>query len=458
MDIHNRLKKAALNTAFHYLEKDPEQNIHRLMSWVDRLAGSGPNSFPEQREAFHAVLDDPDGNMYQLIMNILHNTDSGVLKATFENFFLNANIIGWPIQEEMRAEYNCNIPWAILLDPTSACNLHCTGCWAAEYGSKLNLTAEEIDSIITQGKELGVYMYIYTGGEPLVRKKDLITLCEKHSDCQFLSFTNGTLIDRDFAAEMLRVKNFIPAISLEGFEMATDGRRGDGVYRKVLQAMSILKEHRLPFGISACYTSANLDSISCDEFIDHLTSWGADFIWYFHYMPVGNDAAPELLPSPEQRERMYHRIREIRATKPIFAMDFQNDGEYVGGCIAGGRRYLHINANGDVDPCVFIHYSNANIRRVSLLEALRSPIFMAYHDGQPFNDNHLRPCPMLENPELLKEMVRITGAHSTDLQSPESVEHLCDKCSVYAENWMPTADRLWRCSRCTPENKPGVAS
>ena len=43
-------------------------------------------------------------------------------------------------------------------------------------------------------------------------------------------------------------------------------------------------------------------------------------------------------------------------------MDFQNDAEYVGGCIAGGRRYLHINANGDVDPCVFIHYSDSNIR------------------------------------------------------------------------------------------------
>ena len=143
---------------------------------------------------------------------------------------------------------------------------------------------------------------------------------------------------------------------------------------------------------------------------------------------------------------MYHRIREIRATKPIFAMDFQNDGEYVGGCIAGGRRYLHINANGDVDPCVFIHYSNANIRNCTLLEALQSPIFMAYHDGQPFNDNHLRPCPMLENPQMLREIVEKTGAHSTDPQSPETADHLCAKCDEYAKNWQPTAERLWACS------------
>ena len=136
----------------------------------------------------------------------------------------------------------------------------------------------------------------------------------------------------------------------------------------------------------------------------------------------------------------------LKIIKPIFAMDFQNDGEYVGGCIAGGRRYLHINANGDADPCVFIHYSDSNIREKTLLECLQGPIFMAYHDGQPFNDNMLRPCPMLENPEKLRKIVAETGAHSTDMQSPESVEHLCGKCDAYAENWVGTADKLWKCS------------
>lgn len=444
MGFTNELKRATLKKAFDYLEKDPEKNVHKLMDLVDKFAGEGPNSFPTQRAAFRNVLADSENNMYQLIMSIFKDIDKEVMKATLENFFFNANIVGWPKQEESRKKYGCNIPWAILLDPTSACNLHCTGCWAAEYGNKLNLTIEDIDSVIMQGKELGIYMYIYTGGEPLVRKKDLITLCRKHHDCQFLSFTNATLIDEEFANEMLRVKNFIPAISVEGFESATDGRRGNGTYRKVVKAMELLKEKRLPFGISCCYTSQNLDSISSFEFVDQMIKWGAKFVWYFHYMPVGNDAVPELLPNPEQREFMYHRIREIRRTKPIFAMDFQNDGEYVGGCIAGGRRYLHINANGDVDPCVFVHYSDSNIREKSLLECLQSPVFMAYHDGQPFNENHLRPCPMLENPEKLREMIHRTRAVSTDLQSPESVDHLCDKCVEYADNWAPTAERLWK--------------
>ena len=443
MNTSNKMVKLGLKKAFSYIEKNPEQNMPKLMALVDRFAGDGPDSFPSQRAAIRNVINDKDSNMYQLIMKVMNETDTDVLKTVFENFFINANLAGWKKQEEYRQKYNCNIPWTILLDPTSACNLHCTGCWAAEYGNKLNLTFDEIDSIITQGKEMGVYFYIYTGGEPLVRKDDLIAICRKHNDCQFLSFTNATLIDEEFADEMLSVRNFIPAVSVEGFEEATDDRRGQGTFARVKEAMAIMKRKKLPCGLSCCYTSRNIESISSLEFIDQMVEWGARFVWYFHYMPVGNDAVPELLPTCEQRKYMYHQIRSIRSSRPIFAMDFQNDGQYVGGCIAGGRRYLHINANGDCDPCVFIHYSNVNIREASLLDALQSPVFKAYHDGQPFNGNHLRPCPMLENPDKLREIVRVSGACSTDLQSPESAEHLCAKCDEYARNWKPAADELW---------------
>ena len=440
MNVSSTIARFGLTKAFDHLYKDPENNLPQLMDWADKFA---KGRFPGQRAAIRAAIEDPDNAYYPYVRHIIRDVDPEVVKTFAVNFFINANLISGPIQDEMRAKYNCNIPWAILLDPTSACNLHCIGCWAAEYGNKLNLSFDEIDDIIRQGKEMGVYMYIYTGGEPLVRKKDLIRICEKHDDCIFLTFTNGTLIDEEFADEMLRVKNFVPAISLEGFGEATDSRRGQGVYEKVLRAMKILHERKLVYGISCCYTSMNYESITSEEYWDMMIENGAYFVWYFHYMPVGNDASPELLPSPEQRETVYRRIRDYRSRKPLFAMDFQNDAEFVGGCIAGGRSYLHINANGDADPCVFIHYSDSNIREKSLLDVMRSPLFMAYHEGQPFNDNMLQPCPMLENPTKLRAIIEKTGAKSTDMQSPETAEHLCSKCVAYAACWQPKAEELW---------------
>ena len=449
MNMNNSIKSSmqnfAVDKALKYIEGNPGENIPKLMKLVDKLTPE--YWYKSQRDAIRTAIEEKN-HWYQLILKV-YDLDPGVRRAFFENFLFNASLKGSAIQHEVSEREGCNVPWAILLDPTSACNMHCTGCWAAEYGNKLNLSLETIDSIIRQGKEMGTYMYIYTGGEPLVRKEDLMKICEMHSDCAFLAFTNGSLIDEEFCNEMLRVKNFVPAISLEGFEEANDGRRGEGVYQKVQNAMKLLKEHKLPFGISTCYTSRNVEDVSSEKYFDLIIDSGALFVWFFHYMPVGNDAAVELLPSPEQRELMFNKIREYRKCKPIFSMDFQNDAQYVHGCIAGGRNYLHINAKGDVEPCVFIHYSNCNIHDTSLLDAYKSPLFMAYHDNQPFNDNMLRPCPMLENPEFLRKMVKETKAESTDYQSFESVDHLCDKTVKYAENWKPTADKLWhRCSGC----------
>ena len=438
------LQALAVKQALHYIEHEPIKNLPKLLHWVDTF--DKEDRFLSQRTIFHHILDHPEGNWYQLILRFFQ-LDKGVRKAFLENFIIHATLTGSPKQEEVRQREGCNVPWAILLDPTSACNLHCTGCWAAEYGPKMRLDLGTMDSIIRQGKALGTHMYIYTGGEPLVRKAYLMTLCRRHPDCDFLAFTNGTLIDEAFCQEMLQVKNFVPAISLEGFSAANDSRRGQGVFDQVQRAMKLLRSHQLPFGISTCYTSQNCQDICSDLFFDMIIQAGALFAWFFHYMPVGTGAVPGLLPTPAQRKMVYERIRHFRQTKPIFTMDFQNDAEFVGGCIAGGRRYLHINAAGDVEPCVFIHYANVNIHDHSLLEALKSPLFMAYHDGQPFNDNMLRPCPMLENPACLREMVTRSGAKSTDLQSTETVDQLCGKCQTYAQEWAGTAEQLWRESR-----------
>ena len=439
MGISQAAERAALNKLVDYVSEDPEARIPKLMDTVDRYVPA--NVFPTQRRAFRSAIDSRS-NWYQLMMRVF-DLNPEVASRLIKCFLVDANVLAWPVQEKKRDELGCNVPWAILLDPTSACNLRCTGCWAAEYGHALNLSYEDICSIIDQGRELGVHVYIYTGGEPLVRKADLIRICERYPDCAFLCFTNATLIDEAFCQDMIRVANFVPAISAEGNEHTTDARRGDGTYAKIERAMDLLREHGLPFGISACWTRANADAIATEENMDWMIEKGALFCWYFHFMPVGRASAPELIPTPEQRERMYRFVREMRGKKPLFTMDFQNDGEYVGGCIAGGRRYLHINAAGDVEPCVFVHYSNVNIHDVSLLDALRSPLFMKYYESQPFNANHLRPCPMLENPDDLPRMVAETGAHSTDLVERETPEQLREKTAPAAAAWAPVAERLW---------------
>ena len=440
MNINNKVKTYGVEKTLKYVHKNPEKNLKNAINLAKKIS---PNDYRSQIETIDKVISDPDDVFHKYILNMLNTIDPDVFDKTVINFLLNSVLFSEDLKKESREKYNCNIPWTILLDPTTACNLKCKGCWAAEYGNSLNLSYEQIDDIISQGKELGIYFYIFTGGEPLVRKKDILKICEKHNDCEFLIFTNSTLIDEEFIDEMLRLKNIVPAISVEGSEFTTDARRGDGIYNKVIKSMKLLKDNKLPFGISCCYTSQNYKSIISEEFVDQMIERGALFAWYFHFMPVGKGTGKELLPKPDQRKHIYHQLRKFRKTKPLFFLDFQNDAEYIGGCIAGGRNYLHINANGDLEPCVFIHYSDSNIKEKTLVESLQSPLFIAYHDGQPFNKNMLRPCPMLENPNLLRDMVKKSQAKSTDILEKENVDDLCDKCEDYAEDWKPVAEELW---------------
>lgn len=441
MDFSERLKKMGVKFAYGYIERDPEKNIPKLLDWLEKRDFG--NGVSKQVEGVKEAISDPDNNWSRLVRSIWTDIDPAQRKILIENTVINGSLLGIPIQNELKEKYQCNIPWAILMDPTSACNLHCIGCWAAEYGNKMNMSFEELDDIIRQGNEHGTYIFIYSGGEPLVRKKDIIRLCEKHRDCAFLAFTNGTLIDDEFADEMLRVGNFVPAISIEGFEEATDSRRGAGTYKKVIEAMKRLKERKLLFGISCCYTRANAEVIGSEEYFDLMIELGAKFAWLFTYMPVGADAVPDLIATAEQREYMFHQVRNFRKEKAIFTMDFWNDGEFVNGCIAGGRSYIHINANGDIEPCAFIHYSDSNIREKTLVEAYQSPLFQAYRANQPFNCNMLRPCPVLDNAGKLAEMVESTDARSTDFLAPEPACDYCNKCATAAAKWAPVAERLW---------------
>lgn len=442
--IQRKVLSALADVLIGYIYRNPQRNMLRLLNVAEKVTGKmyPPTTFSTARE----IVTNENNMWHQFMMKGLSEIDHDTLRKAIITFGLDCGYYATKTIRANREEAHCNIPWVILLDPTSACNLKCKGCWAAEYGHQQSLSLDEMRDIVKQGKQLGTHLYMFTGGEPLVKKDEILRLCEENPDCAFLAFTNATLIDDAFCKELRRLGNLTLAISVEGTEDTNDERRGQGVYQKVMNAMDLLKENRCLFGLSVCYTAKNCEAVTSDAFIEKMIEKGSRFAWYFHYMPVGCKADTQLLLSPEQRKQVFHRIRQLRSGekgKPMFTVDFQNDAEFVGGCIAGGRNYFHINSAGDMEPCVFVHYSDSNIRTHTLLEALKRPLFMSYYKNQPFNDNMLRPCPMLENPAYLRKMVHKTGAKSTDLITAEDVEALCAKCDDYAAQWAPVAKEIW---------------
>ena len=310
------------------LDKDRTGEYLKLIDLAEKFYGKGFTK--ENYDAARKAVQDPNNKWVNYINSVIDDANPEFIKKTALNLGYEAFFRGTKTIRENRKKYNCNIPWLILFDPTSACNMHCKGCWSGTYGHKSNLSFEDMDKIVTQGKELGVYLYLLTGGEPLVKKKEIIQLAEKHNDVEFAIFSNSTLIDDAFCKELVRLGNITFLLSIEGTPETNDARRGAGHFEAVMKAMDLLKKYGIVFGTSICYTKYNVEAVTSDEFFKMITDKGARFGFYFHYMPVGNNAVTDLLPTIQQRKYMIDRIRYIRSDKcdiNFYPMDFQNDGE-----------------------------------------------------------------------------------------------------------------------------------
>lgn len=252
---HMSARKAAslgVDVLVNKVDNNREDGMLKLLDISEKyMSGEDYIDFTYARE----LVSNKNSATNKYLNKALDEIDPFVAKTTILNLGFEAMVHGTKTMHKMKEVHKCNIPWLILMDPTSACNLKCTGCWAAEYGNRLNLTYDEMNRVVREGKELGIHFYMFTGGEPLVRKEDIIKLCRENRDCEFLAFTNATLVDEEFCKEMKEVGNLALAISLEGSAEVNDLRRGDGVYDKVMKAMDLLKEYGLIFGSSICYTS-----------------------------------------------------------------------------------------------------------------------------------------------------------------------------------------------------------
>jgi len=350
------------------------------------------------------------------------------------------------------------VPRLLLIDPTTSCNLKCKGCWARDYKKNVNLSFEKLDELIRDAGRLGVIQVLFTGGEPLMRKKDILALVEKHRKMTFGMFTNGTLIDEEFASEMARLGNINAFLSIEGFRDETDARRGAGVYDRVISAMDLLKKNDIAFGFSTCYHAENYKIVTSDRFLDLMREKGAWLGWLFNYLPIGSDADISLCCNASQRAYVKEKIDAYRKKHHFLIIDFANNGHKSFGCVAAGNDYAHINASGDLEPCAFFHYSDTNIHQVSLEEALRSHFFKVFRDRKPFTDNFLRPCPLIDVPEILEELGKTPGIRSTHHAHPETPAELAAKTKPIAKAWEPVARELWKQVPDSEKKRFGILS
>lgn len=345
----------------------------------------------------------------QLVKNVLRATLRNPKEAAFLRRYHGAQ----RAMERRRAELEAtglHIPMFLIASITNACNLFCKGCYARANGqcgasrAQPPLEADKWDDIFDQAEAAGIPFILLAGGEPMMRR-DVLEKAAAYESILFPIFTNGTLVDKPLLSLLNQHRNLVPVVSLEGGEAATDGRRGAGTYQQVQTALHDLAAEKLLFGVSLTVTTENRREVMAPAFMEMLYRQGCRLVFFIEYVPVA-PGTEHLAPDDAERLLIEQAQDELRARfDGMVFLSFPGDEKYMGGCLAAGRGFFHINAYGAAEPCPFSPYSDMSLRDHTLLQALGSPFFRMVQELNAQGGAHTGGCALFEKEALVKALL-----------------------------------------------------
>ncbi|MGL6021469.1 MAG: radical SAM protein [Gibbsiella quercinecans] len=435
--LNNLIIKSMSPVVSTLINNVDENSFEKIFTVGARFAGSSKEDLLKLAQLCHDK--DPMLNSW---IRALRGLNGHARAKLVKNLLFNHMLYGANIRDRQGEAYSTHIPFLVLISPTYACNLRCKGCYSALYGDRYHFEEDEMMDILQQFYDLGVRFFTFTGGEPFVYPA-IMRIFQKFNDCYFMVYTNGTMLTESRVKKLAALGNVAITISIEGWEEMTDWRRGEGTFQKIVEAYHRLRAAGLMCGASMMATSKNHDQLMNDEYWQFISDLGVEYVWVFQYMPIGRDATFDLVPTPQQRYDRFHKIEQLRLSgKFAFIADFWNHGFLVNGCMSGGANYLHINAKGGVEPCVFQQYAVDNIREKKVIDVLRSPFFEGFKQQIPFNNNLMQPCPIIDNPEKFREHIRKHHAIPQH-EGSDSYFKFSHELDALAQEWKKYAIKIW---------------
>ncbi len=351
-----------------------------------------------------------NGAVMRLISSVLKSTLKNPRETAFvlemRSYIQKAN------KKRMESEEKgIHIPTFLISSITNHCNLYCKGCYARENkicGEATHapmLTTQKWSRIFNEAAALGISFNLLAGGEPLLRK-DVILEASKVRNMIFPIFTNGLMINQEYLKLFLGHRNLIPVISIEGNREVTDDRRGKGTYDKLITNMKELQKSNLLYGASITVTSENISQVTSTAYMDTLADLGCKLVFFIEYVPAVS-STQHLTLSEENQAYLEEKQGLLRKKyEEIIFLSFPGDEKYLGGCLAAGRGFFHINPYGGAEPCPFSSYSDCNLSEQSLMEVLQSPLFKKLNEAKLVGGEHRGGCALFEHKAEVEALIQ----------------------------------------------------
>jgi len=300
-------------------------------------------------------------------------------------------------RRQKQRQIDGSIPSVLAISPTMRCNYNCQGCYSRGRPTDNELSTDELNTLFSEAEDLGIHSIVLTGGEPLLRD-DIFALISQHRRLLFFCITNGSLVTPEIARRIARSGNIVLLVSIEGFVSDTDERRQPGTHKIAMRAFASLRKAHAVFGFVATNTSANTPQLATDKFIDQMVTIGCVVGFFTEYVPCGPNPRPEWVLDKAAQVAFHKRVLEFRRRKPIVLSQFPDDEYGVENqCSGAGRSSLHINSQGDIEPCPFMPIAHENIRHGGLIAACRSPFLRAIRERPELLQRQRYACALFEH-------------------------------------------------------------
>jgi MoaA/NifB/PqqE/SkfB family radical SAM enzyme len=297
------------------------------------------------------------------------------------------------------------VPPVMIFSITNQCNLNCKGCYAAkrmDQGAE-ELPMDRIHTLFQEASDLGVGVIMIAGGEPLMRP-EILWAASEHRNIIFPVFTNGLMLNQGNLSFFKAYRNLVPILSIEGNRNFTDLRRGKGVYAQLIQTMEKLQQSRRLFGMSVTLTRENFEEVTHPLWLQQQHKLGSSLFFLVEYVPQ-SETDTELCLTEAQKEKLPAMLEKLRKQMPALFVSLPGDESQYGGCLAAGRGFVHVSADGSLEPCPFAPYSDINIRNISLKEALQSRFLKRIRDSHQLLGEAKGGCTLWENRDWVEKQL-----------------------------------------------------
>lgn len=418
--LENGIPQIVSNQLLGLLGKISNKNLLRIIEVLERFAA---NDWHKRGIANikQAIATDHAG--IAAVRRTLGKASPQTRAAIVNNLIFGGLLGGYKKRYAFWTEHHVAPPATLIISPTLRCNLRCFGCYAATHERKNELTREEVTRCIAEAGAMGANFVLFLGGEPLMVPW-LLDVMEEFPKVAFLLFTNGLLFDDAKIARVAKMGNVAVSIGIDGLQAETDRRKGEGAFAGAIGAMRNLSDAGVFVGYSTMISRQNFDEVYSDAFLDTMIQAGASFTWMPTTLPLGRACREQyLIPTPEQKSQILGRLTAARRKKPLLFMDFYNDAVITEGCGAG-RLLIHVNANGDVEPCILFPYAVDNIREKSLVDIVKSPFFAGLRRITALKAGERQTCVLVQKPKEVLDLVESCGAKPTSAGIQEELQEL----------------------------------